>query len=288
MMDTSATNRRTFSNRATMPPEHSYTIALCGFNSRDGLLLASASKLSKMRSRRYEMAPAAQVEGKPDLYLVDDSEAGWAEWRRAVEGHKNPSSPILGVAQGEALAHGGGRNVVVFKRPLAANRLLNVLDELISRFFGEAIQISDQVSAGEIKALRDQEGAFDRGRAGRRVLVIDDSESVRKLLEVKLGSLGLQVDFAEDGERGLSLAREGGYDLIFLDVMLPGLDGYDVCRHLKKDYKIATPVVLLTSRTSRLDKLRGTLADADAYLAKPLSGDDLNATLMRFLERTSG
>ena len=63
------------------------------------------------------------------------------------------------------------------------------------------------------------------------------------------------------------------------------MDGYDVCRHLKKDYDIEAPVVLLTSRTSRLDKLRGTLADADAYLAKPLSGDDLNATLMRFLER---
>jgi two-component system, cell cycle response regulator len=269
-----------------MAQETPFTIALCGFNSRDGLLLASASKLSKMRSRKYELVPAEQTQAKPDLYLVDDNATGWAEWRRTAEKYKNTNAPILGVAQGEALEHGSGRNVLVFKRPLVATRLLNTLDELISRFLGEAILISDQVSAGEIKALRDQEGPIDGTSAGRKVLVIDDSESVRKLLEVKLGSLGLMVDFAEDGEQGLSLARDRRYDLIFLDVMLPGIDGYEVCRHLKKDYKVEAPVVLLTSRTSRLDKLRGTFADADAYLAKPLSGDDLNATLLRFLERS--
>ena len=78
-------------------------------------------------------------------------------------------------------------------------------------------------------------------------------------------------------------AREQSYDLIFLDVMLPGISGYDVARHLKRNFHIQSPVVMLTSKSSRIDKLKGTLASADAYLTKPLTMECLEQTLRRFL-----
>ena len=85
------------------------------------------------------------------------------------------------------------------------------------------------------------------------------------------------------------MARQKEYDLFFLDVMLPGMDGYDVCRHLKKDYKVRGAVVMLTSRASRIDKMRGILlADADDYLTKPLTTEDLNATLTKYLDQNPG
>ena len=119
--------------------------------------------------------------------------------------------------------------------------------------------------------------------SAKKILVVDDSESVRKMMEMRLVKKGFAVDFALTGEEALTKAREQVYDLIFLDVMLPGISGYDVSRHLKKEIQVRAPVVMLTGKTSRLDKLRGTLASADAYLTKPLTLDSLNETLQRYL-----
>jgi twitching motility two-component system response regulator PilG len=103
------------------------------------------------------------------------------------------------------------------------------------------------------------------------------------MMEVRLVKKGYAVDFATTGEEALTKAREHADDLIFLDVMLPGIDGFDVSRVLKRNIRVQAPVVMLTGKTSRIDKLRGTLASADAYLTKPLSIDHLNQTLQRYL-----
>jgi len=103
------------------------------------------------------------------------------------------------------------------------------------------------------------------------------------MMEVRLLKEGYAVDFAETGEEALLKTRSRTYDLIFLDVMLPGISGYDVSRQMKKDIRVTAPVVMLTGKTSRVDKLRGTLASADAYLTKPLAIDSLNETLKRYL-----
>jgi len=104
---------------------------------------------------------------------------------------------------------------------------------------------------------------------------------MRTLLELH----GLRVDLAEDAESGLKCARENRYQAIFLDVMMPGMDGYTACRRLKSD-RNAPPIVLLTSRDSPFDKIRGIMAGCSRYLTKPITVDDLHKLLQEFaLER---
>jgi len=93
-----------------------------------------------------------------------------------------------------------------------------------------------------------------RGADGNRVLVVDDSESVRTMMEVKRQAAGYRVDFAHTGEDGLKMAIAHCFDLIFVDVVLPGMNGYDVWRRLERQVRVACPVVLLTSKSSRIDR----------------------------------
>jgi len=161
------------------------------------------------------------------------------------------------------------------------------LDDLVTEFyrFAPELAIRDDVPAEEVAKTRKPSipDAPSAPTRAKRVLVVDDSESVRRMMELRLRKWGYTVEVAVSGEEGLVKARERSYDLIFLDVMLPGINGFSVSRVLKKDIGVSAPVVMLTSRTSKIDRLRGSLASADAYLTKPLTIEDLNETLERYL-----
>jgi twitching motility two-component system response regulator PilG len=105
-----------------------------------------------------------------------------------------------------------------------------------------------------------------------RALVVDDSTTLQRLIELTLrSSFDVEIDFAESGEQALHHVVQQTYDLVFLDVTLPGMDGYKVCKAIKGDKKTRrTPVIMLTSRDSTFDKVRGTMAGVDVYLTKPL------------------
>jgi len=109
-----------------------------------------------------------------------------------------------------------------------------------------------------------------------KALVVDDSTTVRRLMELTLSPIGVELDFTDNGEDAIALAKQGRYDIIFLDIMLPGIDGYRVCRMLKGD-KITkdTPVVMLTSKDSAIDKVKGIMAGTNVYLTKPLEKSQL-------------
>jgi CheY-like chemotaxis protein len=102
-------------------------------------------------------------------------------------------------------------------------------------------------------------------------LVIDDSSAIRKQLEIELRTAGLNCEFAEDGEQALEKIQATTYDLVFLDIMMPGIDGYETCGKIRKDprYK-KTPVVMLSGKTAPLDEVKGVLAGASTYLTKPV------------------
>ena len=117
-----------------------------------------------------------------------------------------------------------------------------------------------------------------------RVLVIEDHRRMAALLRRGLEEEGYAVDLADTGEDGEWLAGENQYDAIVLDVMLPGIDGFDVCRRLRDDGCLA-PIVMLTARDAVDDRVRGLDAGADDYLVKPFSFEELLARLRALVRR---
>ena len=118
---------------------------------------------------------------------------------------------------------------------------------------------------------------------GRRVLVVDDEESVRELIELYLRKEGFEVIHARDGKEALRLNGEHHPDLIILDLMLPGLDGWEVCRQIRSTSKV--PIIMLTARAEEVDRIVGLELGADDYVVKPFSPRELVARVKAVLRR---
>ena len=112
--------------------------------------------------------------------------------------------------------------------------------------------------------------------SGIKVVLIDDSNTIRRSGEIFLSQAGCQVMLAEDGFDGLSKVVDTRPDVIFVDVMMPRLDGYQTCALIKNNPEFKnTPVVMLTSKDSLFDRARGKLVGSDQYLTKPFSKKSL-------------
>lgn len=116
------------------------------------------------------------------------------------------------------------------------------------------------------------------------VLVIEDEENLQEALKYNLEREGYDVLTASDGERGLGLVREQEPDLVILDVMLPQIDGLEVCRILRRDHD--TPIIMLTAKGEEVDRVVGLEIGADDYITKPFSMRELLARLRTVLRRT--
>jgi len=117
-----------------------------------------------------------------------------------------------------------------------------------------------------------------------RILVIEDEERIRQFLQRGLSFEGYRVDTAADGQLGLELARESAPDLVLLDLMLPGMDGLEVCRRIRAASDV--PILMLTARETIEDRVTGLDAGADDYLVKPFAFDELMARVRALLRRS--
>lgn len=117
-----------------------------------------------------------------------------------------------------------------------------------------------------------------------RILIIEDDEAILAFLRRGLAYDGYEVETAEDGQKGLALARGDAPDLVVLDWMLPGLDGLEVCRRLRASGKV--PILMLTAKDSVSDRVLGLDAGADDYMVKPFNLDELLARIRALLRRT--
>lgn len=119
---------------------------------------------------------------------------------------------------------------------------------------------------------------------GRKVLIIEDNIDIAHLLKVNLSDIACQVQVAHDGRQGLKLALEQEYDLIILDLMLPQLDGIEVCRSIRQKNSYI-PILMLTAKTSELDRVLGLEIGADDYMTKPFSIRELLARVKAIFRR---
>jgi len=120
--------------------------------------------------------------------------------------------------------------------------------------------------------------------AGRRILVIEDDPDISHLLQIHLADIAFEVDVASNGSDGIECALRQDYCMIVLDLMLPGLDGLEVCRRLRAQGK-AAPILMLTAKSSEIDRVLGLELGADDYLTKPFSIRELQARIRAILRR---
>jgi two-component system response regulator CpxR len=123
------------------------------------------------------------------------------------------------------------------------------------------------------------------GSSDLSLLLIDDDVELCELMQEFLAARGITVDAVHDGRRGLAQAFGGSYDLLLLDVMLPGLDGFEVLQQVRRRSHV--PIIMLTARTAKADRVAGLDAGADDYLPKPFDPDELVARIRAVLRRAA-
>jgi DNA-binding response OmpR family regulator len=118
----------------------------------------------------------------------------------------------------------------------------------------------------------------------KKILMIEDDPNIVELARIHIGDLGYSFNWAGDGEKGLRKAQEQEYDLILLDLMLPGMDGLEVCKRFRQENQ-KTPILMLTAKSEELDKVLGLELGADDYLTKPFSIRELIARIKAIFRR---
>ena len=260
-----------------------FVVDMIGFSNAEKSMLASTFRLTGRRV--YAYVEPTDEDQRTDIYLInaDQPEAMAAMQERAPNVH----SPAVII----------GRNAVsagwpFVQKPIHWMRLFEHLDELMQAALLERSlreqqadsQWDGQTYRRSIDKKSLAEAVFLPPRSTESVLVVDDSATVRAFMRIKLAPFHFDVDYAENGEQAIDMAQAKSYTCIFLDIMMPGIDGYEVCKRIKANADTKqTAVVMLSSKSSMFDKFRGNWAGCDAYLGKPVAEDDLLATIARFL-----
>ncbi len=262
-------------------------IGTIGLTDGEFRVLHGLARVTKSRGRSYEIGERGVVDNA-DLIIFDgDRPETVREWRSACEKMNVPS---LMLSTRMTSAEPGTTRLA---RPLVPSSLLHALDAV--KIVKAAVTVAYEDLNFIPPGTRPASGAVETRAPAivkpttaevmvARALVIDDSPTVRKQLELALRAVKVDVDQAESGEDGLRLLNSRSYAIVFLDVVLPGWDGYQICKTIKKDpSKRHTPVVMLTSRSSPFDRIRGSLAGCDSYLTKPVDNEVFDGVLKKYL-----
>lgn len=270
-----------------MTAENAYTVAIFGIPDFERELVERIFSLSASRDNAYRIVDDNSTH-LADIALVDESNSSAiTKFRQlSAEREKFPSVIIVnGQANGQAPADG-----YWVKRPFTAMRVLGMLDKVVTNELGDAPARPAAAERPEHEPQQapaaDAASVKTKSATGNiyAALVVDDSLPVRKQVGVALRRSGISAEFAETGEAALELISKNTYDIIFLDVVLPGLDGYEICKTIKRDKnRKHTPVVMLTGKSSPFDKVKGRLSGCDTYLTKPVSLQEFNKTLNKWL-----
>lgn len=255
----------------------SYCLSVFGLTATQKMVLASLCKLSQNRGISYSL-PGSGAARVGDIAVVDADDAA------AVQSWKSSAVPA------------GAPVVFVSAKPLTGLET-HQYNLIRSHLSGGLLQLLDRVAVSELRprapvvvsdnvAVRQEspQRRPSRGSFYARALVIDDSLSVRTQMNLCLEKLDITVEVAEDAQRGLDKLQERYYDLVFLDVMLPDMDGYQVCKLIKRDPRTQrVPVIMLTSKGSTINRIQGSIAGCNRYLIKPATERDVVKVVRDFI-----
>ncbi len=256
-----------------MSDKKTFMVDMIGIADHERNVLKSIFKLSLYRACAYTVVSA----NEPSQILIvdaDDPEV-MAKWRTQHRVGQSTSLVIPTVMVTKE-KHLDSPHYYIY-RPFIATRVLGVLDKIAAEIstYSQERAISEEPSAIATKEVLPMS----------TVLVVDDSSTIRKQLEIELKIFDVQVDTAESAEQVFDLINRKIYDMIFLDVVLPGIDGYQICKIIKKDKdKKKIPVVMLTSKSSPFDRIKGALAGCDTYLTKPVKQASFQKVVKKYLK----
>lgn len=270
-------------------------VALLGFEAANEERLTRFFQIERNDDECKYIAASLSNQACSDVLMVNyDNPAALQEKDMILGAH--PQAQVVAVSRGplhEAPAHH-------IRGMLIAARVLSVLDKVSVEPRSETATVQSQVVAESIlqpfaekPVPQDQfivtekpASVTSASTGGYRALVVDDSPAIQKSLELNLAILpqiGV-IDFADSGESAIEKAETNQYDLIFLDVMMPGIDGYETCTQLrqKPEYK-RTPIIMVSGKTSPLDEVKGIMAGCTTYLTKPVQPEAFQKLSTRML-----
>jgi two-component system cell cycle response regulator len=273
--------------------EKEFLLTVFGMSPALRTIVVSLCKLYRYRDRSYRVIERDEYRNA-DIVIVDaddaDALAGWYDIHDAFSDATGKPGILIGAEFAEPVEERDGREYRLKRTRLSAH-LLKTLDAITVR---ELKYIPELVIGGneEPGAHAVVSNALEKPRSSEngvngKVLVVDDSLSVRTQMDLCLRLHDLAVDFAEDAEAALELIESDNYDVIFLDIVLPEMDGYRVCKLIKSNAVTRSiPIVMLTGKTSPFNKVRGVMAGCDRYLTKPVDAEELKTVLHKYLPET--
>jgi len=264
-----------------------HTVKLIGLSEHEQKVLNAIFLLSKTRPTSFGLFDEGK-NNKPGMMIVnfDDKEAVH-EWQTlCIQNTEFSSIPAIRVTRSRP------RDTENYytRRPFIVTRMLSLFERLAEKefkSFDDGVfnddELLDSSAPSEKQKVVDDTGKGE-DKSLNSVLVVDDSLPVRIQMNMALKGYANNIDLAETGEKALELIKENSYDMIFLDVILPGVDGYDICKTIKNDEATKSiPVVMLTGNSSAEDQIKGTLAGCDSYLIKPVKSELFKETMARYI-----
>ena len=276
-------NQASPSSPAASPGTRCFFIEMLGFPDAEKSLLSSTFRLTGRRLFSYTEPAAPNV--RPDVYLINADHP--SALKLLEERAPNAYAPAVLIGKGADPSEWP-----IVERPIHWMRLFEQLDLVMQSALMERArrQLSVQGSwdGKTYRRAKDKsvvaEPVYVDTKSVESVLVVDDSATVRAFMRAKLTPFRFDVDFAESGEQAIDMAQAKAYTCIFLDILMPGIDGFQVCKRLKSSpVTKSTAVVMLSSKSGKIDRFRGSWAGCDAYLGKPVTEDELLSTIARFL-----
>jgi twitching motility two-component system response regulator PilG len=279
-----------------MSNPRNFSVAALGFEDNERRLLRNVLQISEHRAPAF-VPFAPQTHACPQIVIVNgDKPQAMAslETLKRAQGH---NGVISAVVLSRKIPEDNPKYWLT--RPILATRLFALLERVVTEEHGFepalAIQSENDLvvfDTGPQPAAPPPEARTaapmpekSTGSHELAALVVDDSLPVRVQMRAALERIAKHVDFAETGEDALGLIESRRYDVVFLDVILPGLDGYEVCKRIRKSASNQrTPVVMLTSNSSPADRIKGKLAGCDTYLIKPVREGVFEEVIREFVQ----
>ena len=280
--------------------QRTFVVDTYGVEGKDKYVLERIFKITEGRTRTYVFKDSDNGTDT-DIAIVNVSKKeAIREWGSLhLDSNGNSSCPTLLVGANKPK----NNRFRYTPLPFFATRVLKMLDEITVEDLsytpelriddasadsadseGDIVKDTAYFSKKELESIIEKGGQEPSPRR-QVVLVVDDSLPVRKALDMKLTLMNYEVELASSGEQAMNLLDSNSYDSVFLDVIMPGIDGYEVCKRIKRDKtKKHMPVIMLTSKSSPFDKVKGKLAGCDTYLTKPVEHDEFQKVVAGYLK----